>query len=88
MGHRHAYAGDTGNSNRPENLRFLIALEWLDYPGKHWDGGADHDKVIKEHERFERRPLTQFFNQTFDEAMRCRLIANMKTVSSTSEENP
>ena len=50
-------------------------------------GGADHDEGIKEHERFERRPLNQFFNQTFDEAMRCRLMANMKVASSTSEEN-
>ena len=40
-------------------------------------GGADHDEVIKEHERFEKRPLTQFFNQTFDDAMRCRLMVNM-----------
>ncbi len=39
-------------------------------------GGADHDEVIKEHERFERRPLTSFFNQTFEDAMRCRLMAN------------
>lgn len=38
-------------------------------------GGADHDEVIKEHERFERRPLTSFFNHTFTEAMRCRLMA-------------
>lgn len=37
---------------------------------------ADHEEIIKEHERFERRPLTQFFNQTFEEAMRCRLMAN------------
>lgn len=35
---------------------------------------ADHDDVIREHERFERRPLTQFFNQTFGEAIRCRLM--------------
>ena len=40
-------------------------------------GGADHDEVIKEHERFERRPLTRFFNRTFREAMHCRLMANM-----------
>ncbi len=46
-------------------------------------GGADHDEVIKEHERFERRPLTQFFNQTFDEAMRCRLMANMSATLAT-----
>jgi len=50
-------------------------------------GGGDHDEVIKEHERFERRPLTQFFNQTFDEAMRCRLMANMSTAPSTSDSN-
>lgn len=43
-------------------------------------GGADHDEVIKEHERFERRPLTPFFNQTFHEAMRCRLMANTVSI--------
>ncbi len=43
-------------------------------------GGADHDEVIKEHERFERRPLTPFFNQTFEEAMRCRLMMNATAI--------
>lgn len=40
-------------------------------------GGADHDEVIKEHERFETRPLSQFFNLAFTEAMRCRLMVNI-----------
>lgn len=42
-------------------------------------GHADHDHVISEHERFERRPLTEFFNQAFDEAMRCRLMNQTAT---------
>ena len=42
-------------------------------------GESDHDQVIKEHERFEERPLTQFFNQTFSEAMRCRLMTRTST---------
>lgn len=46
-------------------------------------GGADHDEVIKEHERFERRPLTSFFNETFREAMRCRLMANSTAVAAS-----
>ncbi|MDO9068549.1 MAG: hypothetical protein Q7W05_08835, partial [Deltaproteobacteria bacterium] len=53
-------------------------------------GGADHDHVIAEHEQFERRPLTTFFKQTFDDAMRCRLMANMAVTAarnSISEEN-
>ncbi|CUJ97066.1 Uncharacterised protein [Achromobacter xylosoxidans] len=51
-------------------------------------GGADHDEVIKEHERFEKRPLTQFFKQTFDEAMRCRLMTSMSaTLSSPAAVN-
>lgn len=33
----------------------------------------DHRKVIQEHESFESRPLTQFFNQAYEEAQRCRL---------------
>ncbi len=37
---------------------------------------VDHDEVIKEHERFERRPLSQFFTQTFEGATRCRKMAN------------
>lgn len=44
-------------------------------------GGADHEEVIREHERFERRPLTRFLNQTFDDAMRCRLMANMVSIA-------
>lgn len=44
-------------------------------------GGGDHDEVIKEHERFERRPLTSFFNQTFNDAMRCRLMANTTSIA-------
>ena len=43
-------------------------------------GGSDHDHVIAEHERFERRPLTAFLNQTFDHAMRCRLMANTASI--------
>lgn len=41
---------------------------------------GDHSHIIKEHERFEKRPLTEFFNRTFAEAMRCRLMT--KTTSS------
>lgn len=43
-------------------------------------GGADHDDIIREHERFEKRPLTKFFHQTFEEAMRCRLMTNIHHV--------
>lgn len=50
-------------------------------------GGADHDEVIKEHERFERRPLTHFFNQTFDEAMRCRLMANTGSIVTSASSS-
>ena len=48
-------------------------------------GGADHEVIVKEHERFERRPLTEFFNQTFEDAMRCRLMANVTT---NTKKNP
>lgn len=43
-------------------------------------GGADHDEVIREHERFEKRPLTKFFNETLTEAMRCRLMVRSALV--------
>ena len=35
---------------------------------------SDHAQIIEEHERFEKRPLTPFLNQTYAEAMRCRLF--------------
>lgn len=38
-------------------------------------GDADHPEVIKEHEHFEARPLTSFFEATYREAMRCRQMA-------------
>lgn len=53
-------------------------------------GGADHDGIIKEHERFERRPLTPFFEQAFEDAMRCRLMANpvsIATMHSASDKD-
>ncbi|RUL78955.1 hypothetical protein [Dyella choica] len=40
---------------------------------KHLNDG-DHNAVIAEHEKFERRPLTKFFQDTYEEAMRCRLM--------------
>lgn len=44
--------------------------------------GDDHDEVINEHKRFEIRPLTDFFNQTFNDAKRCRQMANMSGADS------
>ncbi len=45
---------------------------WLHY----WQhlGDGDHDEVIQEHEMYERRPLTQFFREAYEEALRCRLM--------------
>lgn len=45
---------------------------WLHYHLHLGDG--DHEDVIREHERFEARPLTSFLREAFNEAMRCRLM--------------
>lgn len=45
---------------------------WLHYH-QHL-GGSDHADVILEHECYEKRPLTKFLNEAFEEAQRCRLI--------------
>ncbi|MBE0613784.1 MAG: hypothetical protein IH604_08985 [Burkholderiales bacterium] len=45
---------------------------WLHY--RQHLGGGDHEDVIREHEMYESRPLTQFFREAYDEAMRCRLM--------------
>lgn len=37
-------------------------------------GGGDHEDVIREHELYESRPLTPFFREAYEEAMRCRLM--------------
>lgn len=48
---------------------------WLHYHGHLSDG--DHGDVIREHESYESRPLTTFFHDAFEEAMRCRLMNRM-----------
>ncbi len=45
---------------------------WLHYH-RHL-GDVDHGDVIREHERYEARPLTAFFNDAFNEATRWRLM--------------
>lgn len=37
-------------------------------------GTADHSEVVAEHEKFEKRPLTKFLEEAFQEAMRARLM--------------
>lgn len=37
-------------------------------------GSGDHDDIINEHEMYEVRPLTKFFKEAYEEAMRCRLM--------------
>jgi len=45
---------------------------WLHFYRHLADG--DHGEVIREHESFESRPLTEFFNEAYEEAQRCRLM--------------
>lgn len=35
---------------------------------------SDHQNVINEHERYEKRPLTKFFNDTYEMALQYRLM--------------
>lgn len=37
---------------------------------------SDHAEIIAEHERFEQRPLTSFFNEAYEHAMRSRCMAS------------
>lgn len=45
---------------------------WLHYRMYLSDG--DHEGVISEHERYERRPLTAFFSEAFQTAMQYRIM--------------
>ena len=46
---------------------------WLHYYRHLTDG--DHGEVIAEHERYERRPLTSFFNEAYEAALQHRLMS-------------
>jgi predicted nucleic acid-binding protein len=46
---------------------------------------SDHHEVVIEHERFERRPLTKFLQETYEEAMRCRLMVAAPAASEIDE---
>lgn len=45
---------------------------WLHFHSHLSDG--DHDHVIREHEVYEKRPLSVFLREAFEEAVRCRLM--------------
>lgn len=45
---------------------------WLHYCRHLADG--DHEDVIHEHESYEARPLTKFFQEAYEKALRCRLL--------------
>lgn len=44
---------------------------WLHYHCKLSD--SDHSEIISEHEKFERRPLTEFFNKAYETALQYRV---------------
>ena len=50
---------------------------WLHY-SRHLSDG-DHDDVISEHEKYERRPLTNFFNDAYKTALQYRLMEQEQT---------
>ena len=50
---------------------------WLHYNCHLSDG--DHEEIIREHEIYEHRPLTRFFREAFEEAIRCRLMQRYST---------
>lgn len=46
---------------------------WLLY--NHHLVSGDHEEVLREHEHYEERPLTQFMQEAYEEAMRCQLFS-------------
>lgn len=46
---------------------------WLLY--NHHLGSGDHTEVLREHEHFEERPLTQHMQHAYEEAMRCQTLS-------------
>jgi predicted nucleic acid-binding protein len=52
---------------------------WLHYHRRLLDG--DHADVIEEHEKYERRPLTAFFNEAYESALQYRLMDEHSTAN-------
>lgn len=76
-----AFMTDDKQARRVASAKFGLAVEttpklygWLHYH-QHL-GSGDHEDVIREHEAHESRPLTQFFQTAYEEAMRCKLMAH------------
>jgi hypothetical protein len=74
-----AFMTDEKQARHVASTKFDLKVEttpklyaWLHY--RQHLGGGDHEDVIREHEMYESRPLTQFFREAYDEAMRCRLM--------------
>jgi hypothetical protein len=75
-----AFMTDEKQARHVASTKFSLNVEttpklyaWLHY--RQHLGGGDHDDVIREHEMYEARPLTRFFQEAYEEAMRCRLMA-------------
>ena len=54
---------------------------WLHYHRHLADG--DHWEIIHEHEKYEARPLTEFFQIAYEEALRCRLMQQKAPIGTT-----
>jgi len=74
-----AFMTDEKQARHVASTKFALNVEttpklyaWLHY--RQHLGGGDHEDVIREHEMYEVRPLTRFFKEAFQEAMRCRLM--------------
>ncbi len=75
-----AFMTDEKQARHVASTKFGLNVEttprlyaWLHYRQHLGDG--DHEDVIREHEMYESRPLTRFFREAYEEAMRCRLMA-------------
>jgi hypothetical protein len=86
-----SFMTDEKQARHVASTRFNLNVEttpklygWLHY--RQHLGGGDHDDVIREHEVYEARPLTLFFQAAFDEAMRCRLMARTTTADGAPKE--
>lgn len=74
-----AFMTDDRQARHVASTKFGLNVEttpklygWLHYY-QHL-GGGDHEDVIREHEAHESRPLSRFFREAYEEAMRCRLM--------------
>ena len=87
-----AFMTDEKQARHVASTQFALNVEttpklyaWLHYH-QHLSG-TEHGDVIREHEVYESRPLTRFFQEAYEEAMRCRLVVRAGTAGEVGLAN-